>query len=166
MLARLMTAALVALTFGPAAAVAAPAAPGFRVRLLDSPRSFDSRDRIGKKIVVLRFQASWCRSCVKESVAFSRLADHYRGRDVEFLALQVQDALADARRFVDTQRPTYLIALDPTLTVGNRYGMKATPYTVVIDRRGELVARLAGESAPTWLPKILDELLAPKPRRR
>src|SRR5262249_20086283 len=148
MLARLLPAAVVALSLAAAAAAgAAPAAPGFRVSLLNGQRPFDSRDQIGKKIVVLRFQASWCRPCVKESAALSRLADHYRSRDVEVLALQVQDTPADVRRFVDTQRPTYLVALDPKLTVGNRYGMKGTPYTVVIDHRGELVARLAGTSA-------------------
>jgi cytochrome c biogenesis protein CcmG, thiol:disulfide interchange protein DsbE len=166
MLARFRAAALATLVFAPVTTTAAPAAPGFRVVVLDVRREFDSRDHIGKKIVVLRFQASWCRPCAKESAALGRLADHYRGRDVEFLALQVQDTLADARRFVETQRPSYLVALDPTLTIGNRYGVKGTPYTVVIDRKGEVVARLAGESAPTRLPKILDELLAPKPRGR
>ena len=38
-------------------ALAAPAAPGFRVKLLDSSRTFDSREMMGKKVVVLRFQA-------------------------------------------------------------------------------------------------------------
>ena len=46
-------AALLSLT---SSAAAAPAAPGFKVRLLDG-RSLDSRDLIGKKILVLRFQA-------------------------------------------------------------------------------------------------------------
>jgi thiol-disulfide isomerase/thioredoxin len=146
-------------------AVAAPAAPGFRVTLLDSRRSFDSREMMGKKVVVLRFQASYCKPCVRESQALARLVERYRGREVEFLALHVQDTAADVRRFVREQKVNYAVALDPKLTIGNRYGLKGTPYTVVIDRKGEIAARLTGESAVTRLPRLLDEALrqgAPK----
>ena len=141
-------------------AVAAPAAPGFRVKQFDGSRTFDSREMIGKKVVVLRFQASYCKPCVKESAAFSRLTDRYAPRGVEVLALHVQDTAADVRRFMRAQKPGYAIALDPKLVVGNQYAVKGTPYTVVIDRKGEIVARLAGESAMMKLPRILDDALA------
>lgn len=154
--------ALLAIALALVAAVpayAAPAAPGFRVKLLDSAKSFDSRDMMGKKVVVLRFQASYCKACAREAHAFGRLVDRYRDRDVEFVALHVQDTAADVRRFARTHRIEYAMALDPQLTIGNRYGVKGTPYTVVIDRKGEIAARLAGESAVTRLPRVLDEAL-------
>jgi peroxiredoxin len=138
---------------------AEPAAPGFRVKQLDGPRTFDSREMIGKKLVVLRFQASYCKPCVKESAALSRLTERYGPRGVEVLALHVQDTPSDARRFMRATKPAYLIALDPKLVIGNRYGVKGTPYTVVIDRKGEIIARLRGESAITKLPRILDDAL-------
>jgi peroxiredoxin len=146
-------------------ALAAPAAPGFRVRLLDSPRPFDSREMMGKKVVVLRFQASYCRPCARESEAFAALVERYRGREVEFLALHVQDTAADVRRFAREHRVNYALALDPKLTIGNRYGVKGTPYTVVIDRRGEIVARLPGESAISRLPRVLDDALRPRGKK-
>jgi peroxiredoxin len=139
--------------------LAAPAAPGFSVRLLDSSRTIDSRDLLEKKILVLRFQASWCKPCGKESAALSRLAERYRDRGVEVLALHVQDTAADARRFVRAHKVAYDVALDPKLVIGNRFGFKGTPYTVVIDRKGEMVARIHGESAVTRLPRILDDVL-------
>ena len=138
---------------------AAPAAPGFKVRLLDGRTSVDSRDLIGKKILVLRFQASYCKPCVKESPALVRLVDKYKDRDVEFLALHVQDTAADVRSFVKKSKATYPIALDPRLTIGNAFGFKGTPYTVVIDQKGEMVAQLHGASAVSKLPRILDDLL-------
>lgn len=140
-------------------AAAAPAAPGFRVRLLDSGKIVDSRELIGKKILVLRFQASYCKPCARESAGLARLADRYRPRNVELLAVHVQDTAADARAFVRTNRVGYPVALDPRLTMGNGYGFKGTPYTVVVDRKGEIVARIVGESAVTKLPRILDDLL-------
>ncbi len=146
------------------AAHAAPAAPGFRVRQLDGTRTFDSRDMIGKKVVVLRFQASYCKPCVKESAALSRLTQRYGPRGVEVLALHVQDTAQDVRRFMKAQKPGYAIALDPKLVVGNRYGAKGTPYTVVIDRKGEMILRHAGEGAVARLPRVLDDALAPPKR--
>lgn len=140
-------------------AEAAPAAPGFRVRLLDGKTSLDSRNFIGKKVLVLRFQASWCKPCAKESAALAQVAERYRGRGVETLAIHVQDTAADAQRFVREQNATYPVALDPRLTVGNRFGFKGTPYTVVVDKKGELVARIHGVSAVARLPKILDGLV-------
>ena len=58
---------------------------------------------------------------------------------------------------------TYPVALDPRLTLGNRFGFKGTPYTVVIDRKGEMVERLSGEGAVRRLPQMLDGLLAKDP---
>lgn len=147
----------------PAVALAAPAAPGFRVRLLDSSRTIDSRDLIGRKIVVLRFQASYCTLCAKESAAFGRVVERYRRRGVEFLALHVQDTVADTRRFVKRYVVTYPVALDPKLSVGNRFGFRGTPYTVVVDRKGEMIARVHGASAVSRLPRILDAALAGQP---
>jgi peroxiredoxin len=159
----LLAVALAFLTALPA--FAAPAAPGFRVKPLDSAKAFDSREMMGKKVVVLRFQASYCKPCARESAAFGRLVERYRPRGVEFLALHVQDTVADTRRFVRTHEIDFAVALDPQLTIGNRYGVKGTPHTVVIDRKGEIAARLVGESAVTRLPRILDDALrrgAPK----
>jgi peroxiredoxin len=162
-----VTAAVVLLLIGLVAhADAAPVAPAFRATLLDSGTTIDSRELLGKKVLVVRFQASWCKPCARESEALSRIATKYRDRGVEVIAFHVQDTPTDARRFVSSHPVTYHVALDPKLTVGNRFGMTGTPYTMVVDRKGEIVARLAGESAPTKLPRILDSALAQRPSRK
>ena len=142
-----------------ATAEAAPAAPGFRLKTLDGRRTIDSNELIGKKIVVLRFQASYCKPCAKESPALNRLVERYRGRDVEIIAVHVQDTATDTRTFLRAHKATYPVALDPRLSLGNRFGFKGTPYTVVIDRKGEIAERLAGEGAVRRLPPMLDRLL-------
>jgi peroxiredoxin len=137
---------------------AAQTAPGFKVKTLDG-RALDSNELIGKKVIVLRFQASYCKPCVKESPELSRLVERYHDRDVEIVAIHVQDTATDTQRFVKRTNATYPIALDPRLTLGNRFGFRGTPYTVVIDRKGEIVARFRGEGAFRRLPKTLDGLL-------
>jgi peroxiredoxin len=151
--------AVVLLVLLPVMAGAEPSASGFRVKLLDSRATFDLGDHLGKHVVVLRFQASWCKPCLRESVGLARVAERYRSRGVELLAFHVQDTATDARRWIAKNNVRYPVALDPKLTIGNRFGVKGTPYTIVIDKKGEIVARIVGQSAVTRLPKILDEAL-------
>jgi peroxiredoxin len=139
-------------------AVAAPAAPGFKAKTLDG-RSIDSLELIGKKVIVLRFQASYCKACVRESAALGKVVERYRTRDVEVIAIHVQDTASDTRRSIKNTKATYPVALDPRLNLGNKFGFKGTPYTVVIDKKGEMVERLHGASAVSRLPRILDGLL-------
>ena len=143
----------------PAIAGAEPSASGFRVKLLDSRATFDMGDHLGKHVVVLRFQASWCKPCVRESAGLARVMERYRSRGVELLAFHVQDTATDARRWIARHNVHYPVALDPKLNIGNRFNVTGTPYTIVIDKKGEIVARIVGQSAVTRLPKILDEAL-------
>jgi hypothetical protein len=59
----------------------------------------------------------------------------------------------------------YPVALDPRLNIGNTFGFKGTPYTVVIDQKGEMVAQIHGQGAVARLPKILDDLLKEPPQK-
>jgi cytochrome c biogenesis protein CcmG/thiol:disulfide interchange protein DsbE len=162
---RRAAAALLLALAAAAPARAAPVAPAFTLRLLDSRRTFDSRDAIEKTVLVVRFQASWCKPCAREAPELQRLYERYRPLGVEVVGVQVQDTAADARRFLESHGAKYPAGLDPRLKIANRFGATGTPYTVVISRAGRLVARIPGESAPARLPAILDLLTAP-PRGR
>ena len=75
----------------------------------------------------------------------------------------MQDTATDTRTFIRANHATYPVSLDPRLSLGNRFGFKGTPYTVVIDRRGEIAARLSGEGAVRRLPALLDKLMKQDP---
>jgi peroxiredoxin len=153
---------LVALVVGLAASPgeAAPAAPPFTARLLDDSREFDSRALLGKKVLVLRFQGSWCKTCTAQAAGIQRLADKYRDRDVEVIGVHVNDTAAEARAWRKRYRQTYPAALDPGARAATRFGFKRAPYTVVIDKQGEMVARITGSADEARLAKVLDPLLA------
>jgi len=160
----LLAAAL--LLFAAAPALAAPAAPAFTLQLLDGPRTFDSRTLIGKKVLVVRFQASWCKVCAEEATAFQHLYEQYRARGVELVGVHVQDTAADARRFLTAHAASYPAGLDPHLTVANRFGFKGTPYTVVINKRGEIVERIHGRASEARLSRVLDPLVRERTPRK
>jgi peroxiredoxin len=155
---------LLAVATAAPASHAAPAAPAFYVTLLGTGQRFDSRSALGKTVLMVRFQASWCKVCAEEAPAMERLYRTYRDRGVAVIALHIQDTEADARAFLEAHRASYPAGLDPRLAVANRYGLRGTPYTVVVDRRGEIVARLHGRTDEARLGRVLDSLLAPGPR--
>ena len=149
-----------------APAAAAPAAPAFTVTLLDGSGHFDSRAQIGKHLLVVRFQASWCKVCNEEAAGIERLYQKYRTSGVEFVSIQVQDTEADARQFLKVNKATYPAGLDPRLKIANRFGFRGTPYTVIVNKRGEIVARIHGRADEARISRILDPLVKTAPARK
>jgi len=156
----LAAAALAFLAISPApAAAASPAAPAVRMPLLTGGETFDSRALIGKKVLVLRFQASWCKTCAAQAASLQRVYDRYKARDVEILAIHVDDPEPHARAFLERYRATYPAVLDPGMRVANRFGFKRAPYTVVVNKRGEINARLDAATDETRLAAAIDAAL-------
>jgi cytochrome c biogenesis protein CcmG/thiol:disulfide interchange protein DsbE len=149
-----------------APAAAAPAAPAFTVTLLDGSGHFDSRSHIGKHVLVVRFQASWCKVCNEEAAGVERIYQKYRTLGVELISVQVQDTEADARHFLEANKTSFPAGLDPRLKIANRFGLRGTPYTVIVNKRGEMVARIHGRIDEARLTKILDPLVKPAPVRK
>ena len=147
-------------------AAAAPAAPAVRMPLLKGGETFDSRALIGKKVLVLRFQASWCKTCAAQAAGLQRVYDRYKARDVEILAIHVDDTEPDARAFLERHRATYPAALDPGSRVANRFGFKRAPYTVVVNKRGEIAARLDATADEARLRAAIDAALKAPARRK
>ena len=145
----------------PEPAWAEETAPAFTLRLLEGKNAFDSRSYLGKKLLVVRLQASWSKLCAGEGSAFERSYKKYRRRGVEFVAVQLQDDAQDARKFLKAHRASYPAGLDPDLRIADRFGVTHPPYTVVISKKGEIVSRRAGSMSEANLTKLLDRLLAP-----
>ena len=155
-----------ALLFAPSPASPAPAAPAIRVPLITGGDPFDSRSLIGKKVLVLRFQASWCKTCATQAPGIQRLYERYKRRGVELLAIQVDDPEREARAFLQAHGATYPAALDPGLRVANRFGFKRAPYTVIVNKRGEIAARLDATVDESKLAAAIEAALKPPTRRR
>ena len=114
----------------------------------------------------MRFQASWCKVCAQQAGDVQRIHDEYGARGVQVLAIQVEDTEADARGFLAGARATYPAGLDPKLRIANRFGFKGTPYTVIIDRKGEIVARIHGPADEQRMRRALEPLLQSRPARK
>ncbi len=108
--------------------------------------------------LVINFWATWCPPCREEMPAFSRLQEQYRGRNVQFLGIAV-DNPENVQAFAAKAPVSY-----PLLVGGNEILSHARdlgnlkmglPFTLIIDPQGRIHARKLGGIGETELDSLL-----------
>src|SRR6266542_4191270 len=113
-------------------------APDFAVPGLAGPslRLSDFKGRV----VFLNFWATWCPPCKEEMPSMERLYRRFRERGFTMVAISIDANTPAVAPFVKRFGLTFPIGLDPKMEVATRYGLRALPTTVLIDRGGRMVA--------------------------
>jgi thiol-disulfide isomerase/thioredoxin len=114
----------------------------FTLPLLDGSRRTLSAYK--GKVVFLNFWATWCPPCRQEMPSMETLYQRYRGRGLEFLAVDIQETGEEVRAFISQNGLTFPVALDLEGTVAADYGVYAIPSTFIIDRDGYVIAGVRG----------------------
>ena len=111
-------------------------APDFQARTPDD-RLLRLADYRGK-VVFLNFWATWCEPCREEMPGMERLHRAYKDRGLVVLAVSLDSQGASVvKPFLKNLGLTFPVALDPKMTVRERYGVWAVPSTFIIDRAGQ-----------------------------
>lgn len=148
---RTVIAAVAALSFLPAAALAAPRvgqpAPGFSLPSPDGKTvTFDA---LRGKPIYINFYASWCGPCNLEAPSIGKLRTQYAKRGLQVVGIDELDAPGQGAAFAQKYGNPYgVIAIDESGSVGKTYGAIAMPVHVFIDRRGMVTAYRFGEMSP------------------
>lgn len=93
------------------------------------------------QVVVANFWATWCPPCRKEIPDFSEVSRRYHDRGVRFVGLSLDNA-EQVAAFRDEMQVPYPLLIGDGSTValaaalGNPAG--ALPFTVILDRRGQI----------------------------
>jgi len=113
------------------------------------------------KILVLNFWASWCAPCREEIPDFVALRTQYQPKGVEFVGLAI-DNRANVAQFLQRQPVNYPIligegaASNLARQLGNPSG--ALPYTIVLDRDGNIVLKHLGRLPRATLEAALSKI--------
>lgn len=108
--------------------------------LLQAPPGTNlNAEAVRGRVVVLEFWATWCGPCVGAIPHMNELADKFKDKPVQFIAITAEDE-ATIKPFL-TKRPIHAwVALDTDRAMNFAYGVKAIPHTVVLDKEGKIAA--------------------------
>jgi thiol-disulfide isomerase/thioredoxin len=96
------------------------------------------------KVVFLNFWATWCPPCREEMPSMEALYQRFRGRGLEFLAVDIQEGKDEVAAFMKQFGLTFPAALDDTGKISAEYGIRGIPTTFIIDKEGGIIASVVG----------------------
>ena len=119
--------------------------PAFSGQTLDG-RRLDLASLRGRPLV-LNFWASWCGPCRAEQRALELASRTLAGRDVPVVGVNIRDDRGAASSYLEEFRVGYPSLFDRPAVLPARLGAlgpQAPPYTLVVDARGRVAARVVG----------------------
>ncbi len=98
------------------------------------------------KVVLLNFWATWCEPCVEEMPALANLAKYMKDKDVVVLPVSIDfKGINVVRQFYDEQKITNLpFLIDDHAKAFKEFKLQALPTSYVIDKKGNIIAKIMG----------------------
>jgi len=131
-------------------------------RVADVKGGTQSLEQWRGQVLVVNYWATWCAPCREEIPGFVRLQERYGSRGLQFVGIAI-DQPDKVAEFASEFRINYPLLLGGLETIellrqaGNRAGV--LPYTLVFDRKGNLVSREPGGLKEARLENLIQPLL-------
>jgi thiol-disulfide isomerase/thioredoxin len=138
-------------------------APEFGGPLLGSADDEFWLDDARGDVVVLNVWGSWCPPCREEAPAFQAVYSQLADDGVQFIGVNTRDNETDAIAFEDEFAVTYPSVVDTDgrrmLAFRDTLPPNAIPTTLIVDRDGNLAARVLGAVSETTLRELITDVL-------
>lgn len=137
-----------------------PAAPDLAFSTLQG-QTFRTADLRGK-VVLVNFWATTCTTCIKEMPGLKGTHDRFHARGFETVAVAMDyDPPAQVRTYVERSALPFTFVLDGDGSIARSFeGVRLTPTTFIVNKRGEIVQKILGEPDFTRLHALIEQLLA------
>jgi thiol-disulfide isomerase/thioredoxin len=119
------------------------------------------------KVALLNFWASWCAPCRVESPQLDLLYRAVKSKGVEFIGVDTKDAKSNAKAFLHDFDISYPNVYDEQGEIAVRLGdlpARGLPFTVLLDKSGDVAAVYLGELTAKDLQRPLDTLTSEQMR--
>ena len=110
------------------------------------------------QVAVVNVWASWCAPCRAEAPTLAALSEKYT--DVAFMGILTRDNPVNAEAFARRFALPYPTLIDDSVLIGFRKSLPANaiPSTVLIDKRGDVAARISGEVTFASLSELIEKV--------
>jgi Peroxiredoxin len=100
-------------------------------------------------VIFLNVWATWCGPCRFETPELQALQNQYAANGLKVIGVSVDEGdTAAVKTFVDEQKITYAIAVDPEQRIATLVQTTVLPASLLIDRNGKIVWRQIGAIMP------------------
>ncbi|MBI2771058.1 MAG: TlpA family protein disulfide reductase [Burkholderiales bacterium] len=113
------------------------AAPDFEVT---GPQGLVKLRQFEGKLLYLDFWASWCGPCRQSFPWMGEMQAKYAAQGLQVLAINLDAKAPDAQKFLAAVPAGFAVAYDPIGASPRMYQIKAMPSSVLIDRKGKVIA--------------------------
>ncbi len=112
------------------------------------------------QVAVVNVWASWCAPCRAEAPTLAALSEKYT--DVAFMGILTRDNPVNAEAFARRFALPYPTLIDDSVLIGFRKSLPANaiPSTVLLDKRGNVAARVSGEVTYSSLAELIEKVSA------
>lgn len=137
-------------------------APNFKLEDVDG-KSFNLKNEIGQGPILLSFWATWCKPCVEELAHFQKLFEDLKDTDFKMFGISIdsEKSMAKVKPYIKAKGFTFPVLLDPNSNVARDYYALNVPFSVLIDKNGNIFYSHSGykKGDELLIKKKINELL-------
>jgi len=137
-------------------------APNFKLVNLDG-KYVELDKEVGNGPVLLSFWATWCKPCLEEMVEYNKIYEQYKDKGFSLLAISTdtEKSVAKVKPYIKSKGYTFPVLFDTNSEVARKYYAQQMPYTILIDKSGNIVYSHLGymKGDEQKVEKLITELL-------
>lgn len=128
----------------------------FSPKIFSQTSDFDLQDTDGNSVklsslrakgpVMVQFWATWCVPCKEEMKALNELWTKYKDSGFVYVAVSIDDikSTAKVKPFIEAKGYKFPVVFDTDQNVFNSYGGQNPPFSVFLNKKGEVIKTYTG----------------------
>lgn len=137
-------------------------APNFKLTDLNG-KFVELNKETGNGPILLSFWATWCKPCLEEMSEFNKIYSQYKDKGFKLLAISTdaEKTVAKVKPYIKSKGYDFTVLFDTNSDVARKYYAQQMPYTVMLDKNGNIVYSHLGymKGDEIKVEKLLLELL-------